>query len=222
MTSIAVGAGSVRPDNGTPAIVVKDLVARYGEARAEGLLRWDGLLIAAPAGTDVRAVRGGKVVYAGWLPGMGQLVVLDHGGGLMSLYGHNQDVLKKTGSAVSRGDVIARVGDSGGQGSPGLYFEVHELLEPSWLRADGPTRAALQGLMQVAVGFQHLANGNLDGARALLREGAVKLRGRRVGGRDMDDFARAVLGCARELERLGAEAPRRFDWSAVPAFPAAA
>ena len=79
----------------------------------------------------------------------------------------------------------------------GLYFEVHELLEPSWMRADGVTRQSLQGLIQVAVGFQHLANGNVDGARALLREGAAKLLGQRLGGRDMDDFARAVIRSAR-------------------------
>jgi septal ring factor EnvC (AmiA/AmiB activator) len=114
------------------------LIARYGQPRAEGLLRWDGLLIAAPAGTDVRAVRAGRVAYAGWLPGMGQLVVVDHGGGLMSLYGHNQDVLKKTGERVGRGEVIARVGDSGGQGKPGLYFEVRRNGKPvdpgPWVR----------------------------------------------------------------------------------------
>ena len=104
----------------------------------------------------------------------------------------------------------------------GLYFETHELLEPAWLRAEGATRGALQGLIQVAVGFQHLANGNLDGARALLRDGAGKLLGRRVGGRDTDGFARAVLGCEQEIQGLGAEAPRRFDWSTVPAFPASA
>ena len=103
----------------------------------------------------------------------------------------------------------------------GLYFEVHELLEPSWMRADGVTRQSLQGLIQVAVGFQHLANGNVDGARALLREGAAKLLGQRLGGRDMDDFARAVIRSEGEVVRLGPDAARRFDWSAVPRWPAA-
>ena len=101
----------------------------------------------------------------------------------------------------------------------GLYFEVHELLEPSWLRADGATRTALQGLIQVAVGFQHLANGNLDGARALLHEGAAKLLGQRLVGRDTEDFARAVIRCEREVVRLGPDAARRFDWSTVPRWP---
>ena len=101
----------------------------------------------------------------------------------------------------------------------GLYFEVHELLEPSWMRADGATRHGLQGLIQVAVGFQHLANGNLDGARALLHEGAAKLLGQRLIGRDTDDFARAVIRCEREVVGLGPDAARRFDWSTVPRWP---
>jgi len=104
----------------------------------------------------------------------------------------------------------------------GLYFEVHELLEPYWMRADGATRRALQGLIQAAVGFQHLANGNVDGARALLHEGAAKLAGGRLAGRDLDTFARAVERCGRLVATLGGEAARRFDWSAMPDFPAEA
>ncbi|MBM4195733.1 MAG: hypothetical protein FJ197_01360 [Gammaproteobacteria bacterium] len=100
------------------------MVARFGQPRADGLLRWEGAVLAAPAGTSVRAVRGGRVVYADWLPGMGQLVVIDHGGGMMSLYGHNQEILAATGTDVRQGEAIARVGDSGGQGTPGLYFEM--------------------------------------------------------------------------------------------------
>jgi murein hydrolase activator len=114
------------------------MVARFGQPRADGLLRWDGMVLAAPAGTEVRAVRGGRVVYADWLPGLGQLVVVDHGKGLMSLYGHNQDLLKKTGETVRQGEVISRVGDSGGQGTPGLYFEVRRNGKPinpgEWVR----------------------------------------------------------------------------------------
>ena len=127
-----------------PAQQVKDLplrgrtVASFGQPRAEGLLRWDGLVLAAPAGTEVRAVRAGRVVYADWLPGMGQLLVLDHGKGYMSLYGHNQQLLKVAGQDVRQGEVVARVGDSGGQGSPGLYFEVRRNGKPvnpaDWVR----------------------------------------------------------------------------------------
>jgi len=102
----------------------------------------------------------------------------------------------------------------------GLYFETHEALEPFWMRAEGAEREALQGLIQVAVGFQHLANGNLDGARALLRDGATKLAGHRLDGRDTSAFATAVARCLGEILALGAAAPARFDWSRVPRFPA--
>ena len=102
----------------------------------------------------------------------------------------------------------------------GLYFETHEVLEPLWMRALGAEREALQGLIQVAVGFQHLANGNLEGARALLRDGATKLAGHRLDGRDTSAFAAEVARCWGEIIALGADAPARFDWSRVPRFPA--
>lgn len=127
-----------------PALQVKDLplqgrtLARFGQPRADGLLRWDGMLLGAPAGTEVRAVRAGRVVYADWLPGMGMLVVVDHGRGLMSLYGHNQEILKRNGQSVRQGETLARVGDSGGEGAPGLYFEVRRNGKPidprEWVR----------------------------------------------------------------------------------------
>lgn len=104
----------------------------------------------------------------------------------------------------------------------GLYFEVHEVLEPYWMRSDGADRQSLQGLIQAAVGFQHLANGNVEGARALLREGAAKLIAQRLPGRDLDAFACALIRCEREIVALGAEAARRFDWSAAPRFPSEA
>jgi predicted metal-dependent hydrolase len=102
----------------------------------------------------------------------------------------------------------------------GLYFETHEVLEPFWMRAEGARREILQGLIQVAVGFQHLANGNLGGARALLREGAAKLaRHDRRAGSATGAFAAQVTRGLDEIARLGAEAPARFDWSRVPPFP---
>jgi Domain of unknown function (DUF309) len=97
----------------------------------------------------------------------------------------------------------------------GLYFEVHELLEPYWMRATGPDREALQGLIQIAVAFQHLANGNVAGARALLHEGCAKTLGRRLQGLDVDPFARGVRDCLTQLDVGGAEA---FDWTRVPRF----
>lgn len=81
----------------------------------------------------------------------------------------------------------------------GLHFELHEWLEPHWLAASGPTREALQGVIQTAVGWQHLANGNVAGARSLLREGAARLRGRRLGARDFDAFARATAQAAARV-----------------------
>jgi septal ring factor EnvC (AmiA/AmiB activator) len=106
------------------------LLADYGQVRAGGQLRWDGVLISAPAGSDVVAVRNGRVVYADWLPGLGQLLVIDHGGGWLSLYGHNQDLVHGVGKQVAAGEVIAHVGDTGGQLRPALYFEVRRNGKP--------------------------------------------------------------------------------------------
>ena len=103
----------------------------------------------------------------------------------------------------------------------GLYFETHEQLEPYWMRAHGEARDALQGLIQVAVGFQHLANGNAAGARALLGEGVAKLAGRRLAGRDLDAFARQTRRCHDEVMALGDQARGSFPWAQVPRFPTA-
>ena len=104
--------------------VVGQMLADFGQPRAGGQMRWDGVLIAAPAGTEIRALRPGRVVYADWLPGLGLLLVLEHGGGYLSLYGHNQDLRPDVGDRVAVGDVLAHVGDTGGQARPVLYFEV--------------------------------------------------------------------------------------------------
>jgi hypothetical protein len=100
-----------------------------------------------------------------------------------------------------------------------LHFEVHELLEPFWVRAREPAKTALQGLIQVAVGFHHLASGNLSGALALLEEGSAKLRGQGLPDIDLDPFAREVRRTLALLRALGADASRKFDWSLTPAFP---
>ena len=81
----------------------------------------------------------------------------------------------------------------------GLFFEVHEVLEPHWLVAREESREALQGLIQIAVGWQHAANGNLAGGRSLLLDGATRLHGRRLGGIDFDSFARAAHEAAGTL-----------------------
>ena len=106
------------------------VLARFGQPRAGGSLRWQGMLIGTARGARVRAPYGGQVVYADWLPGMGLMIVLDHGGGYMSLYGHNQELFRKVGDAVASGDVIGAVGDTGGHDQPALYFEVRRGREP--------------------------------------------------------------------------------------------
>ena len=85
-----------------------------------------GLLIAAEAGAPVRSVAHGRVAFADWLKGYGLLVIVDHGDGYMTLYGHNESLLLAEGAWVQAGDVIATVGRSGGESQPGLYFELRE------------------------------------------------------------------------------------------------
>ena len=105
------------------------ITSRFGERRA-GTVRWDGVMIAADRGTPVRAVYRGRVVYADWLAGLGLLVILDHGGGYLSLYGHNEQLFRTVGDTVAPGDTLAAVGDSGGRPSPGLYFEIRQAAKP--------------------------------------------------------------------------------------------
>jgi septal ring factor EnvC (AmiA/AmiB activator) len=113
------------------------LEARFG-ARRSGDIRWTGMLIAAPKGTPVHAVSHGRVVFADWLRGLGLLLIIDHGDGYMTLYGHNQSVYKETGDWVQAGEVVASVGESGGSTRSALYFEVRADGKPvnpqAWLR----------------------------------------------------------------------------------------
>jgi septal ring factor EnvC (AmiA/AmiB activator) len=102
------------------------LLARYGRLRAGGPLKWQGILIGAARGTQVRAPYQGRVVYADWLPGLGLLIVLDHGGGYMSLYGHNEQLYRRVGDRVSAGEALAAVGDAAGVGKPALYLEIRK------------------------------------------------------------------------------------------------
>ncbi|QKE65499.1 murein hydrolase activator EnvC [Aquipseudomonas campi] len=108
------------------------LVARYGSPRGgDSRTKWDGVLIGASAGSQVHAVHGGRVVFADWLRGAGLLVILDHGNGYLSLYGHNQSLLKEAGDIVKAGESIATVGTSGGQDTPALYFAIRQQGRPS-------------------------------------------------------------------------------------------
>jgi septal ring factor EnvC (AmiA/AmiB activator) len=106
------------------------VLARFGQPRAGGSMRWQGMLIGTDRGARVRAPFAGRVVYADWLPGMGLMVVLDHGGGYLSLYGHNEEIFRKVGDAVLAGEVIGAVGDTGGHNEPALYFEVRRGRQP--------------------------------------------------------------------------------------------
>lgn len=106
------------------------VLANYGAPRAEGRLRWEGLLIESAAGAQVRSVAAGRIAYADWLPFYGMIVIVEHGEGYMSLYGHNQALSKQAGEWVQRGEVIALSGDSGGQNRAALYFEVRKGKEP--------------------------------------------------------------------------------------------
>jgi septal ring factor EnvC (AmiA/AmiB activator) len=100
------------------------LAGDYGQPRGAGTVKWNGVLLETAAGTPVRAVYHGRVAFADWLPGLGLLVIVDHGGGYMSLYGHNEALLKESGDWVEPGEAIAQVGDTGGQSRAGLYFEI--------------------------------------------------------------------------------------------------
>ncbi len=118
------------------------LLARFGETRGDdSRAKWDGVMISASQGSQVRAVHGGRVVFADWLRGAGLLVILDHGNGYLSLYGHNQSLLKSAGDVVKAGEAISTVGNSGGQDSSGLYFAIRQQGRPSdpaqWCRAQG-------------------------------------------------------------------------------------
>ncbi|MBI3523350.1 MAG: peptidoglycan DD-metalloendopeptidase family protein [Betaproteobacteria bacterium] len=103
-----------------------ELVNRYGAARAESGARWKGLFIRAAEGSQVKAVAAGRVVFADWLRGFGNLLIIDHGDAYLSVYGNNQALFRQVGDTVKPGDVIAAVGNSGGNPESGLYFELRQ------------------------------------------------------------------------------------------------
>jgi len=109
----------------------KGFLSKFFGSDKVGGVKWDGVFITAPEGREVRAVHHGKVAYADWLRGYGLLVIIDHGEGYMSLYGHNQTLFKEAGDWVDAGESIALVGNSGGQKNPGLYFSIRSKGKPS-------------------------------------------------------------------------------------------
>lgn len=99
---------------------------RFGAVRADTGVSWKGLFIKAKEGNEVKSIASGQVVFADWMRGFGNLIIVDHGSGYMSLYGNNQALLKNVGENVSGGDTIAAVGNSGGNESHGLYYELRK------------------------------------------------------------------------------------------------
>jgi septal ring factor EnvC (AmiA/AmiB activator) len=121
--STAAGAfgglkGRLRPP------VQGELFVRFGAPQQAASPSPKGVFFRAPAGGGVRAVAGGRVVFADWMRGYGNLLILDHGDDYLSIYGNNEAVLKRVGDAVHAGDAVATVGASGGNESAGLYFEL--------------------------------------------------------------------------------------------------
>jgi murein hydrolase activator len=104
--------------------------AKFGTSRNQGDLKWDGIVIDAAYGTPVRAISYGRVAFSDWLQGFGFITIIDHNDGYLSLYGHNQALFKQAGDWVMAGEVIATVGDSGGQSKSGLYFEIRSKGKP--------------------------------------------------------------------------------------------
>lgn len=100
-----------------------EVVNRFGAPRVEGTT-WRGLFIRAAEGSDVKSVAAGQVVFADWLRGFGNLIIIDHGDGWLTVYGNNQALLRKEGDRVKAGDAVASVGNSGGNPESGLYFEL--------------------------------------------------------------------------------------------------
>ena len=113
------------------------LLARFGGPLPDGRTS-HGVLIAAASGSQVSAVADGTVVFSDWMTGYGEILIIDHGNGYMSLYAHNESLLRDAGATVKRGDPVARVGKSGGQDIPALYFELRRNGQPvdpsTWLQ----------------------------------------------------------------------------------------
>ena len=106
------------------------LAGRFGSPRAEGGGSWKGVFIRAAEGADVRAVAGGAVVFADWLRGFGNLLIIDHGDDFLSVYGNNESLLAAMGANVKKDEAVATVGNSGGNPDSGLYFELRHRGQP--------------------------------------------------------------------------------------------
>lgn len=101
-----------------------ELINRFGTPRSDSGVKWKGLFIRSASGEEVRAVAAGRVVFAEWMRGFGNLMIIDHGQSYLTIYGNNEALLKQAGDAVKIGDAVATVGNSGGNPDSGLYFEI--------------------------------------------------------------------------------------------------
>ena len=101
-----------------------ELINRFGSPRNDSGLSWKGLFIRGASGQEVRAVAVGRVVFAEWMRGFGNLMIVDHGQSYLTIYGNNEALLKQVGDTVATGDAVATVGNSGGNPDSGLYFEI--------------------------------------------------------------------------------------------------
>jgi septal ring factor EnvC (AmiA/AmiB activator) len=115
-----------------------ELIGRFGTQHAGAAASAKGVFIRTAEAEQVRAIAPGRVVYADWMRGFGNLLIVDHGEGFLSIYGNNESLLKQTGDAVSLGEALAVAGQSGGNEETGLYFELRHLGRPfdpiSWVR----------------------------------------------------------------------------------------
>jgi septal ring factor EnvC (AmiA/AmiB activator) len=135
LSSVKKAAQKVAPAKNYPAFASRKgklkwpargkLKNTFGAVR-EGDLRWQGWLISTPSGTDISAVHHGRVVFSNYMRGFGLLVIIDHGNSFMSLYAHNQELMRETGDWVQSGDIVAQAGNTGGLINPALYFEIRE------------------------------------------------------------------------------------------------
>ncbi|MBI3481234.1 MAG: peptidoglycan DD-metalloendopeptidase family protein [Nitrosomonadales bacterium] len=103
---------------------------RFGTPRPDSTVQWKGLFLKTSSGQAVKAIAAGRVIFADWLRGFGNLLIIDHGNGYMSLYGNNETLFKEVGDVLHGGDTIAAVGNSGGNENFGLYFELRHESKP--------------------------------------------------------------------------------------------
>jgi septal ring factor EnvC (AmiA/AmiB activator) len=131
LPSNAFDGGSFESLRGKLNLPVRgEVTNKFGNSRQDTGLTWKGLFIKSNEGNDVKSVASGRIVFADWMRGFGNLIIVDHGGGYMSLYGNNQALLRKMGETVKGGDTIASVGNSGGNDTSGLYYELRSRSKP--------------------------------------------------------------------------------------------